>query len=162
MTDRIFFITLTVRRWYYLFDRHNRWGILADSLEFCRKNKGLKLFAYVFMLNHVHLIFKAENAKDFLRDFKRHTARKILDNIRMNEPNIEKLFLNDKGSFELWQSSNMPETIDSELFFMQKLKYLHNNPVRKEYVNEPRDWHWSSARFYETGEDGPIKIDSFE
>jgi len=51
-----YFLTLTVQRWYYLFDRHNRWPILADSIRYCREHKGLELNGYVFMLNHIHLI----------------------------------------------------------------------------------------------------------
>ena len=51
-----YFLTLTIQRWYYLFDRHNRWGILADSLCYCIDRKGLELNGYVFMLNHIHLI----------------------------------------------------------------------------------------------------------
>jgi hypothetical protein len=45
-----YYVTLTVQRWNYLFDRHNRWQILADSIRYCQDNKGLELNGYVFML----------------------------------------------------------------------------------------------------------------
>ena len=51
-----YFLTLTIQRWYYLFDRHNRWGILADSFRYCMEHKELELNGCVFMLNHLHLI----------------------------------------------------------------------------------------------------------
>jgi len=65
----IYFLTLTVSRWYYLFDRHHRWDILVRSLQYCREKKGLKLYGFVFMLNHIHLLVFTEDASGFLRDF---------------------------------------------------------------------------------------------
>jgi putative transposase len=59
------FLTLTVKNWYYLFDRHNRWDILLDSLCYCQKQKGLKIFHWVFMLNHIHLIVQSDNLSGF-------------------------------------------------------------------------------------------------
>lgn len=47
-----YYLTLTIQRWYYLFDRHNRWQILAESLRYCQEHKGLELNGYVFMLNY--------------------------------------------------------------------------------------------------------------
>lgn len=64
-----YFLTLTVQRWYYLFDRHNRWSILADSLRCCIDHKGLELNGYVFMLNHLHIIVTSPDMAGFLRDF---------------------------------------------------------------------------------------------
>jgi putative transposase len=51
-----YYLTLTIQRWYYLFDRHNRWQILAEPLRYCLASKGLKLNGYVFMLNPIRLI----------------------------------------------------------------------------------------------------------
>ncbi|MDD5460771.1 MAG: hypothetical protein PHG00_03930 [Methylococcales bacterium] len=51
-----YYRTLSVQRWYYLFDRYNRWQIMSDSSRYCLDNKGLELNGYVFMLNHIHLI----------------------------------------------------------------------------------------------------------
>lgn len=66
-----YYLTLTVQRWYYLFDRFNRWQLLADSLRYCQENKSLQLNGYVFMLNHIHLIVTSPDVAGFLRDFKR-------------------------------------------------------------------------------------------
>ncbi|WP_243218460.1 transposase [Methylobacter sp. S3L5C] len=72
-----YYVTLTIQRWYYLFDRHNRWQILADSLRYCQEHKGLELNGYVFMLNHIHLIVTSPDTAGFLRDFKCFTFGKI-------------------------------------------------------------------------------------
>jgi REP-associated tyrosine transposase len=136
-----FFLTLTVKNWFYIFDRHNRWDILADSLEFCRKNKGVKLFGFVFMINHVHLVVMSKDMIDFVRSFKTFTSKKIRENIKKTEPNVEKLFLSKENVFSFWKANNMPKIIESEKFLFQKLEYIHNNPVKKQYVMKPEDWY---------------------
>ena len=65
-----YYLTLTVQRWYYLFDRYSRWQIMSDSIRYCQDNKGLELNAYVFMLNPIHLIVTSADMAGFLRDFK--------------------------------------------------------------------------------------------
>ncbi len=78
----IYFITPTIHNWYYIFDRHNRWQILTDSLKFCQENKSLKVYAYVFVLNHLHLIIQSPDAIGFIRDFKKFTSKKLIENIK--------------------------------------------------------------------------------
>jgi hypothetical protein len=70
-----YYLTLTVERWYYLFDRYNRWQILADSLRFCQEHKGLEFNSYVFLLNHLHLIATSPDVAGFIRDFKPFTSK---------------------------------------------------------------------------------------
>ena len=71
LNDQIYFLTFTVNHWYYIFDRYNRWDIIEDSLNYCIKKKGLKIYGYVFMLNHIHLIVEAPDVSGFVRDFKK-------------------------------------------------------------------------------------------
>ncbi len=136
---------MTVKRWYYLFDRHYRWNILADSLNYCRKNKGLKIYGFVFMLNHIHLIIHSPDVSGFIRDFKRFTSGELRKNIAKTEPTVLPLFLNEEGKHEFWDKTNLPKLIETEMFFNNKLEYIHNNPIRKNYVMRADDWYWSSA-----------------
>ena len=73
LNSEAYFITMTVNKWYYIFDRHKRWQILLDSLIFAQKHKNLKVFAFVFMLNHIHLVVSTDEGNpfsDIMRDFK--------------------------------------------------------------------------------------------
>ena len=149
-----YFLTFTVKNWYCLFDRNNRFKILSDSLKYFQENKGLKIYSFVFMLNHIHLIVQSDNVIDFVRDFKRWTSRKIKEDLMEYEPEVLKLFLDGDGNYNFWQDTNKPEIIESEKFFMQKLNYIYNNPVKKDYVEVPENWKWSSAN-----ENSEIKID---
>jgi putative transposase len=140
-----YYLTLTVQRWYYLFDRYNRWQILADSIRYCQDNKGLELNGYVFMLNHIHLIATSPDMAGFLRDFKRFTSAKFKANLETTEPSVLKLFVDAQGSYQFWMETNTPKQIENPAFYRQKLNYIHENPLRKGYVTRPEYWHWSSA-----------------
>ncbi len=144
MNKGIYFLTFTVLRWYYLFDRHNRWDILLESLRYCQKQKGLKVYGWVFMLNHLHLIARSDDVIGFVRDFKKFTSKELKKNIQATEPTVLDLF-EEGEKYEFWQKTNMPEMIESEAFFLQKLQYIENNPVKKKYVKKPEDWIYSSA-----------------
>ena len=142
--DSVWFITPTVWNWYYVFDRHNRWQILADSLQFLQQQRGLIIHAYVFMLNHLHLIVQHDDAAGIMRDFKKYTSRELRNNIRQTEPSVLKLF-ETNGEFRFWKEDNQPKRLETERFYLQKLRYIHDNPVRKGYVDRPEYWRWSSA-----------------
>jgi putative transposase len=141
----IYFLTMTIHRWYYLFDRHNRWKILADSIHYCQQNKELTLHAYVFMLNHIHLIVASKDVAGFVRDFKKFTSKQLKSNIEQTEPSVLSLFLDNEGHYQFWMNTNAPKKIENGPFLLQKIEYIHNNPVRKSYVAKPEHWLWSSA-----------------
>lgn len=144
LKNEIYFVSCTIRNWYYIFDRQNRWNILLETLKFYQKNKNLKIFAWVFMLNHIHLIFQNIEDYDFLKSFKSYTAHELVKNLEQTEPNVLKIFREGDG-FNIWQNTNYPELIESEDFFNQKVNYIETNPVRKGYVYEPGEWKYSSA-----------------
>lgn len=143
--EGFYFITPTIWNWYYIFDRHNRWQILADSIKHCQENKGLEVYAYVFMLNHLHMIIKSPDVSGFLRDFKKFTSKCLRENIIQTEPKVMDLFLDDEEIYRFWKEDNQPKLIETQEFAMQKMNYIHNNPVVKGYVEYPEHWKWSSA-----------------
>ena len=152
----MYFLTFVVKNWYYLFDRNNRFSILSNTLKFFQENKGLKIYGYVFMLNHIHLIIQSNDVIGFVRDFKRWTSRELKSNLIKYEPEVLRLFLDNDNNYNFWQDTNKPEIIENEKFFMQKLNYIFNNPVKKDYVEKPEYWKWSSAN-----ENSEVKIEKF-
>ena len=140
-----YFLTFTVNRWYYLFDRHNRWDILLGSLKYCQEHKQLKIYHWVFMLNHIHLMVQSPDVSGFVRDFKTFTSKEIKKNILITESHILKLFEAGAGDYKFWQGTNMPELIETDKFYLTKAQYIENNPVRKGYVIKPEYWMHSSA-----------------
>jgi len=145
LNGQAYFLTFTIRNWLYILDRHNRWDILLESLKFCKSNKNMKLFAFVFMANHIHLIVQCPDMAGFIRSFKTHTSKSLVNNIRRTEPTLIKLFLKNAGRHSVWEKTNMPKIVMNNKFFLQKKQYIENNPVRRRYVELPEHWIYSSA-----------------
>ncbi len=97
------------------------------------------------MLNHIHLIVTSPDISGFLRDFKRFTSTQLRKNLESTEPKVLALFINSDSQYRFWQNTNSPKKIESLKFYLQKLHYIHENPVRKDYVCRPEYWKWSSA-----------------
>jgi putative transposase len=144
LKNQVYFVTFTIRNWYYFFDRHDRFRILEDSFAYCQKNKGLKIYAFVFMLNHLHFVGSAPDLIAVIRDMKTFLSKEFKRNILATEPNILRLF-EKNGEYQFWQDHNCPEIVETDWFLEQKVNYIHFNPVRKQYVHDPADWRWSSA-----------------
>ncbi|WP_051568708.1 REP-associated tyrosine transposase [Crocinitomix catalasitica] len=156
-----YFLTLTIVGWADVFTRPIYKDTVIDSLKYCMENKGLNIFAYVIMTNHIHLLVNTEpnfKLEDTIRDFKRHTSVTITDLI-MTEPESRREWL--MGLFgiaavesckdqnvKFWQTGNHAIEIYSEKFVWEKINYIHNNPVKAKFVNKPEDWIYSSATNY--------------
>jgi len=95
------------------------------------------------MLNHLHFIGSANDLGGVIRDMKTFLSKEFKKNILATEPNILKLF-EKNGIYNFWQNNNCPKLIETEEFFEQKMEYIYNNPVKKQYVYYPEHWQWSS------------------
>lgn len=163
----IYFTTSTIIEWVPIFIEEEFFRILIDSLNFCVENKGLKIHGYVIMLNHIHLLASAEgNVSDIMRDFKAFTSHEIIKLLKRKKNLIPlQLFkqaakLDDKcQNYKVWQTGFHPIGIETEIFYNQKLKYIHQNPVRKGYVARPEYWYYSSAGYYEGSGESVLKIE---
>jgi REP element-mobilizing transposase RayT len=158
------FLTMTTVGWIDVFSRQRYRDIILESLRFCQEKKGLTLYAYVIMTNHIHIIAQVDHPRGLsftLGDFKQFTAKKIIQSIR-EEPESRQDWLeivmkyhanynNNNREFQFWQQHNHPEYLYSPDFIWQKLNYIHQNPVRAGWVAEPQHYLYSSASNYTTG-----------
>ena len=149
------FLTCTLVNWMPLFGNMEIVQIILDSLNFLQCQQRLTLYGYVIMENHLHLIAAAANLSKEIGNFKSFTARSIIDLLEKNNANytlkqleLYKLKHNTKQEYQLWQEGFHPQAIANEEIFIQKLDYIHNNPVRRGYVDEPSHWRYSSYRNY--------------
>lgn len=168
-----YFLTFTIVGWVDLFSRRECKHILIDDLQYCQENKGFILYAYVIMESHIHLIASAkENTNglsSIIRDFKRSTSKKILRWIHKNKKESRRDWLevvfryygkfNTKNDiFQVWKQDNHPEQCIHPSFTMQKLNYIHNNPVVAGIVDKPIDYRFSSARNYAGRSDTVLEV----
>jgi putative transposase len=167
----LYFCTDTIVGWQYVFTSPPFCECIIDSLKYCQKKKGLRLHAFVIMPNHLHTIISSvdANLSNIIRDFKRFTSESITDlvhkadNRRLLEFFAEAARFDKRGNqFKIWQGGSHPEAIETGGFFDQKLRYIHENPVRKGFVKNPEDWLYSSARNYYLHDDSVIKIDCLD
>ena len=129
--------------------------VIINSLSYLQNNKGLVIYAYIIMENHLHLIVQANGLQDIIAKFKSFTARQIidfLDETRHKEIlkllSFFKLLHKKDREYQLWQEGIHPVQIDNEKIMKQKVEYIHDNPVKKGYVDDPVNWVYSSARNY--------------
>ena len=168
-----YFVTSTVVGWIDVFSRELYKEILCKSLLFCQDNKGLRLHAWVIMSNHIHLIISAAPGFEIghiMRDFKKFTSKKIIAAINANEQESWKKWMLNMFSYagqsnnsneenQFWQQEYHPQVLDSEEKRLQKLNYLHTNPVRAGYVWLPEHHKYSSAIDYYLDKTGILPIE---
>lgn len=159
----IYFVTFTIVEWMPVFIEEAACKIVTESLNFSTRNKKLGVNAYVIMPNHMHAIvfdkdFDNDRLKHTLDDFRKFTGRQLLDYADANLPNPFGQIFRENASEDrqrkFWQSTQHPEGIYSEKFYMQKFNYIHLNPVRKGLVRSTMDWRFSSAGYWFAMNDG--------
>lgn len=169
----LYFMTFTVIDWVDVFTRKEYKLVITDSMNYCIDKKGLIVYSWVIMSNHVHVIWQAREGfrmSDIVRDFKKFTAKSILKLIE-NETESRKVWLLRKfeyagkrlkriSKYKFWKDDNHAVLLEPNQtkIMDQKLDYIHNNPVRAMIVEHPEEYIFSSAKDY-SGEEGLVRID---
>ena len=155
------FITFATVQWVDTLTRPKYKDIIIDSLKYCQKHKGLILYAYVIMTNHVHLIAAAQDhfkLTDIIRDLKKHTSKTILAEIDHPSESRQSWMLwifkqtgtknTNNKNYQFWQQDNRPIELSTNEMIDQRLEYLHMNPVKEGFVKDPENYVYSSAGNY--------------
>jgi len=173
--DKLHFVTFTVINWIDVFIRNEYKEVFLDSVRYCQKNKGLEVFGWVIMTNHIHMILRAKGShklEAIIRDLKSFTSRKIREQLENENTTFEsrKEWMlgmmqeagrknNNNIDFQLWQQHSHPIALSTNKMQEQKLEYVHNNPVKAGFVRNPEMWQYSSAGDYYTNEKGMLEIE---
>jgi putative transposase len=150
-----YFLTCTIVGWQAVFTRPEAVQIVFDSWEFLKKEKNFRLYGYVVLENHLHMIASAPELADAIKGFKMYTARRIIDlleaqgaGVLLRQLRALKLRHKTASEYQVWEEGSKPKQIDGDDMMIQKLEYIHNNPVKRGYVDDPVHWRYSSARNY--------------
>ncbi|MCU4174622.1 REP-associated tyrosine transposase [Carboxylicivirga sp. N1Y90] len=168
--EGVYFVSFAVVEWLDVFTRNEYKNILIDSLHYCQKEKGMEIFAWCIMTNHVHLVFRSikdQKPELLLGDFKRFTSKVIVKAIKENPKESRKDWLLEQfekagnktsnvSRYQFWRHDNKPIELWSNKVIDEKINYIHNNPVAEGLVFYPEDYVYSSARDY-SGEQGVLK-----
>jgi putative transposase len=167
-----YFVSFATVNWIDVFTIDLYFSLMIESLDHCRKNKGMEIYGYCIMPSHVHLIFRSAigDPSELMRDLKGFTSRKIMKTIQDNPEESRREWMlwmferaggknSNVKKKQFWQQNNQPIEIWSLKVFEQKLNYIHNNPVESGFVTDPIDWKYSSARNYSNNDQTVFEID---
>jgi REP element-mobilizing transposase RayT len=168
----LYFITLTVVDWIDVFTRDCYREIFINSVKFCQKNKSLEVGAWVLMTNHAHLIVRAggkTRLEAIIRDMKSYISRSIRLLLENSSTESRKEWMHSifkktgmentrNNDHQFWIQDYHPIKLANTTMLLQRLNYIHDNPLRAGFVTEPQHWKYSSAYDYCGGKQGLIDL----
>jgi putative transposase len=119
---------------------------LEVALEWSRKHYGFYVIGYVVMPEHVHVLISEPERGTLasaVQAIKQSVARRLIGNHE-----------------HFWQARYYDFNVWTRKKRIEKLKYIHRNPVKRGLAEKPEDWPWSSFRNYATGEEGVVEVES--
>jgi putative transposase len=160
----LYFVSFATVYWIDVFVREKYNSIIVESLKYCIESKGMDLCCWCLMTSHLHLIFRDRNddPSKLLKEFKTFTSKQISKSIEENPVESRKewvLWMMERAGMknsnvkhrQFWQQHNKPIELWSNEVILQKMNYIHQNPVESGFVSEPHHWKYSSANDYSGG-----------
>jgi putative transposase len=144
-TGNFHFITFSCYHRRPYLGRVSTRNLFEMALERIRKRYGFVVLGYVVMPEHIHLLVNEPQIGTLGRAIQ---ALKLSATVRQQTSSFWQPRYYD---FNVW---NPEKTVE-------KLRYMHRNPLKRGLVAKPEDWAWSSFRHYSTGFEGTVEIESF-
>ncbi len=147
------FFTATILEWKPLLKQEKYKDIIVSSLEYLVKQNKVQVFAFVIMSNHIHIIWRMNNETNKIKlqqSFMKYTAQQILLDLRKNHKQVlEHFYVGAKDRmYQIWERNALSIEVHSNETMLQKMNYLHNNPIKAGLCNEAIDYKYSSASLY--------------
>lgn len=164
-----YFVTSTIVNWIPVFNIQQNIEILIEALIYSQKNKEFKIYNYVIMPEHFHLICQSEKLVQTMQSIKSYTAKRIIKTYKeLKGSEILEQFQINKKSYkvdskhQIWQEGFKPKAIISLEMLIQKSNYIHFNPVKRGLAKEIEEYEYSSAQDYYLRKKGRIIIDDLD
>jgi putative transposase len=166
------FITTSTYRRVPIFSIPKFPQLFVEALRAARSKFSFLLVGWVLMPEHFHLLFQpwpAEATPEMMKDLKQRSAHGVLEALRARQgiPECRAALqafrlpptVHDHAHFRVWQRRFVPFNVYTEKKRLEKLDYMHNNPVKRGLVASPGDWPWSSWRFYHLDDRSVLEMD---
>lgn len=162
-----YFITSVVHKRLPAFQKDALKFVMASALDEARNSAGILLFAYAIMWDHFHIITDSKlGQSQVLRYMNGVSARRVIGYLKENgfDSSLLKLRTETKENnykHSLWEHHSNTFEIKTEAVLMQKVNYIHQNPVEDGLCERPEDYLLSSARIWQGCplEDEPLRMD---
>ena len=155
MIKNFYFFTATVLEWKHLLKPDKFKDVIIESFRFLVNKFRVRIFAFVIMPNHFHIVWKINEAlekSDFQRDLLKFTSHTILRDLKKNNSEVyNKLYVGAKDrKYQFWERNPLSIPLLSQKVVEQKINYIHANPLHTKWrlANEPQHYKYSSAKFY--------------
>jgi len=149
-TRQSHFVTFTCYHRRAAFDSPGTYDLFVQTLEDMRCRFAVCVYGFVVMPEHVHLLV-SEPQHQLLADAIHYLKLSFAKRLSSKDTTQAGVF---------WQKRYYDRNVRSEREFTEKLRYLHRNPVKRDLVNDPGEWKWSSFRHYAFRERGVVEIES--
>ena len=156
------FVTFSCYQRLPLLASGRRRDLFLRALETTRRKYELVVAGYVVMPEHVHLLIsepQRQNLSIALKALKQSVSRRVLRRLR-TMPNQAELFAQNARPPRFWQARFYDFNVWSPKKRVEKLRYMHRNPVKRGLVARPELWRWSSFRHYALGEPGLVAVNA--
>lgn len=155
-----FITTSCYRRLPFLHTAHSR-DIFLTMLEQTRERYRFVVVGYVVMPEHIHLLLtepEVGTPSTVMQVLKQRSARALLPKRKRKNSHQRNLFGDELQPRAFWQARSYDFNVWTTHKRVEKLRYMHRNPVKRGLVDAPEQWRWSSYRFYLLDEPGPVKV----
>jgi REP element-mobilizing transposase RayT len=161
------FITAVAKNRLPIFQKDAIKKLACCALDEARKSCGFLLFAYVIMLDHIHLLTDSSlKQSEVLRYLKGISAHRMIEYLKEKnyKSSLQKLLHEEwkrKHRYSMWGHESNVFLVTSENTFMQKVNYIHQNPVRSGLVQSAVNYRSSSARIWQRcdADDEMLRVD---
>ncbi len=154
------FFTATILQWKHLLADDKMKEIIISSLHFLVTEKRIKVYSFIIMPNHIHIIWQIQDGHEKAKvqqSFLKYTAQQMkFLLIKTNAADLAKYKVKASDrEYQFWERNALSVDLWSRPVFMQKLNYTHNNPTQPHWnlCQYPEEYKYSSAKFYEKGID---------
>ncbi|MFZ1702580.1 MAG: transposase [Pyrinomonadaceae bacterium] len=149
-----YYLTSVTKDRLHVFKKHEIADLTCKAIDEARRSGKFLIFAYVIMLDHLHLVTDSRiKSAEVLRFINGIISRRVTDYLKAMDyaESLAKLRVsrkNDDWKYSLWDHHPDARLLWSEPMLWQRIQYTHLNPVRAGFVDHPNEWRWSSARIF--------------
>jgi putative transposase len=154
--NEVYFWTITINQWQHLLKSEENKIIIIESLQWLVQKALVKIYSYVIMPNHIHLMWEqlSMNGKEFPKNsFEKFTAKSFTNNMKLtNDLSLKNYAVSAPDrKYNIWLIDPLAIRITIREMAIQKLEYMHLNPLQPHWLlcNDPAKYRFSSSQFYE-------------
>jgi putative transposase len=133
--------------------------LFENALERVRRNFRLRVYGYVVMPEHIHLLVsEPERTAPLKPKSGLNGPLSLADALKSLKQGVARRLIGDADHF--WQKRYYDFNVRNHAQFVEKLHYIHGNPVKRGLCERPEDWPWSSFLHHATGGEGRVEVES--